>query len=159
MAVDADNVGVPWQFTWLAVFAFLWAFADSFAIGANDVANSFSTAVASKTITHRQAIVLALFAEFTGALVLGSSVTDTVRKKVMDVTKFAHDPYVLMLAMSCSTVGSAVWVLAATYAEMPVSSTHATIGALMGVGFSAFGSSGVVWEFSKGGVLSIVASW
>jgi len=48
------------------------------ATGANDVANSFSTAVAAKTITHRQAIVLAFFAEFTGAMVLGSSVTDTV---------------------------------------------------------------------------------
>jgi phosphate/sulfate permease len=45
------------------------------ATGANDVANSFSTAVAAKTITHRQAIVLAFFAEFTGAMVLGSSVT------------------------------------------------------------------------------------
>ena len=41
------------------------------ATGANDVANSFSTAVAAKTITHRQAIVLAFFAEFTGAMVLG----------------------------------------------------------------------------------------
>jgi phosphate/sulfate permease len=65
--------------------------------GANDVANSFSTAVASKTLTHRQAIILALFAEFTGAMVLGSSVTDTVRKKILDVEKFRHDPYVLML--------------------------------------------------------------
>ena len=127
--------------------------------GANDVANSFSTAVASKTITHKQAIVLALFAEFTGAMVLGSSVTDTVRKKVLDVTKFEHDPYVLMLGMSCSMVGSAVWVLAATSLEMPVSSTHATIGAIMGVGFCAFGNSGIVWELSKGGVLSIVLSW
>lgn len=56
-------------------------------------------------------------------------------------------------------VGSSLWVLAATYLEMPVSSTHATIGAIMGVGFSSFGNAGIVWEFSKGGVLSIVASW
>ena len=116
--------------------------------GANDVANSFSTAVASKTLTHRQAIVvfvvyctlhvfyellfcyceilyivyyilytiyhipyiayyrqaiiLALFAEFAGAMVLGSSVTDTVRKKILDVKKFEHDPYVLMLGQKPS---------------------------------------------------------
>lgn len=38
--------------------------------------------------------------QFTGAMVLGSSVTDTVRKKVLDVDKFEHDPYVLMLGMS-----------------------------------------------------------
>jgi hypothetical protein len=46
---------------------------------------------------YRQAIILALFAEFAGAMVLGSSVTDTVRKKILDVKKFEHDPYVLML--------------------------------------------------------------
>ena len=56
--------------------------------GANDVANSFSTAVASKTLTHRQAVTIALFAEFTGAMVLGSSVTDTVRKKVVHTLGF-----------------------------------------------------------------------
>ncbi len=42
---------------------------------------------------------------------------------------------------------------------MPVSTTHAIIGALMGVGYSAFGNSGIVWELSKGGVSSIVLSW
>ena len=47
------------------------------------MANSFSTAVAAKTITHRQAVTIALFSEFTGAMVLGSAVTDTVRKKVI----------------------------------------------------------------------------
>jgi sodium-dependent phosphate transporter len=58
----AGDVGVPV------------GFADVFAIGANDVANSFSTAVASKTTPHRQAIVLDLSAEFPWALVLGSTV-------------------------------------------------------------------------------------
>lgn len=51
---------------------------------------------------YRQAIILALFAEFTGAMVLGSSVTDTVRKKILDVQKFEHDPYVLMLGQKSS---------------------------------------------------------
>ncbi len=34
----------------------------------------------------------ALFAEFIGAMVLGSSVTETVRKSIMDVSLFVHDP-------------------------------------------------------------------
>lgn len=75
------------------------------------------------------------------------------------MSKFEDDPYVLMLGMACSVVGSATWVLTATYMEMPVSSTHATIGAIMGVGCSAFGSRGIVWELNKGGVLSIALSW
>ena len=154
-----NGVGEPWQFVWLAAFGFVWGFFDSFAIGANDVANSFSTAVAAGTLSHRTAVGLALVAEFAGAMVLGSAVTDTVRKKVLDVDNFEHDPYVLMLGMCCAMVGSATWVLTATFLSMPVSSTHATIGAIMGVGFSAFGNRGIVWEFEKGGVLSILVSW
>ena len=85
--------------------------------------------------------------------------TDTIKKKVMDTSRFAHDPYVLMLAMACTSAGSAAWVLAATRLHMPVSTTHATVGALMGVGIAAFGPSGVLWDYDKGGFLSIMASW
>ena len=104
-------------------------------------ANSFATSVASGTITHRQAIVIALFAEFFGAFVLGSSVTETIKKKVIDTSRFVHDPYVLMLAMGCTSTGSAIWVLVATYFQMPVSTTHATVGAIMGIGIASFGST------------------
>jgi sodium-dependent phosphate transporter len=95
--------------------------------------------VASGTITHRQAIVIALFAELIGALALGSSVTETIKSRVIDIRRFEHDPYTLMLAMACTSMGSAVWVLAATRLRMPVSTTHATVGAIMGVGIAAFG--------------------
>ncbi len=95
--------------------------------------------MASGTITHRQAIVIALFAELIGALALGSSVTETIKSRVIDIRRFEHDPYTLMLAMACTSMGSAVWVLAATRLRMPVSTTHATVGAIMGVGIAAFG--------------------
>lgn len=39
---------------WISVFAFLFAFLLAFAVGANDVANSFGTAVGSKVLTMRQ---------------------------------------------------------------------------------------------------------
>jgi len=152
---DSPELGTPWLYPGLAFFCFFFAFVDAYGIGANDVANSFSTAVASGTITHSTAIKIALFAEFLGALILGSSVTDTVKKKVMDVTLFEHDPYVLMLGMGCTSFGSGLWVLLATKFQMPVSSTHATIGGIAGVAIAAFGLRGVVWN----GIGMIVASW
>ncbi len=48
-------------YTYIFVLGLIFAFMDAYAIGANDVANSFSTAVASKTITMRTAVIIALF--------------------------------------------------------------------------------------------------
>jgi hypothetical protein len=45
------------------------------------VANAFANAVASKTITYGQAVMIACVAELFGCLALGNNVTDTIRKK------------------------------------------------------------------------------
>ena len=42
------------QTAWIAALAFVFAFLLAFAVGANDVANSFGTAVGSKVLTMRQ---------------------------------------------------------------------------------------------------------
>ena len=42
---DSPEVGVPWLYQGLMVWAFFWAFLDAFTIGANDVANAFANAV------------------------------------------------------------------------------------------------------------------
>ena len=125
------------------------------------VANAFANAVASKSITYSQAVMIAVVAESFGAMALGNNVTDTIRSKVVNVKLFENDPYMLMLAMSTTSIGSAVWVLSATALQMPVSTTHATVGAVMGVGITAFGPDGVNWGFdgSFAGFGGIVASW
>ena len=53
-------------------------------IGANDVANSMAAAVGSKSISVRWAIIAAGICEFSGAVLVGSHVTDTVRKGIVD---------------------------------------------------------------------------
>jgi len=157
----SPDYGIPYLYQGLCVWAFVWAGLDAFGIGANDVANAFANAVASKSITYSQAVLIAIVAESFGAMALGNNVTDTIRKKVVNVKLFENDPYMLMLAMSCTSIGSAVWVLSATMLQMPVSTTHATIGAVMGVGIAAFGPDGVNWGFdgSFEGFGGIVASW
>eukprot|EP00285_Hemiselmis_virescens_P005590 CAMPEP_0173377650 /NCGR_PEP_ID=MMETSP1356-20130122/909_1 /TAXON_ID=77927 ORGANISM="Hemiselmis virescens, Strain PCC157" /NCGR_SAMPLE_ID=MMETSP1356 /ASSEMBLY_ACC=CAM_ASM_000847 /LENGTH=672 /DNA_ID=CAMNT_0014330469 /DNA_START=27 /DNA_END=2045 /DNA_ORIENTATION=- len=159
--VKSADYGIPYQYKGLAVWAFLWAGLDAFGIGANDVANSFANAVAAKTVTYSQAVMIACVAEFVGCMALGKNVTDTIRKKIVNVDLFLNDPYMIMLGMSCTSIGSAVWVVGATFLGMPVSTTHATVGAVMGIGIAAFGQNGVIWGFdgSFAGFGGIVASW
>ena len=53
-------------------------------IGANDVANAMGTIVGSGALTLRRAVLLAAVFEFAGAYLVGSNVSETVRKKMFD---------------------------------------------------------------------------
>ncbi|KAK9701860.1 hypothetical protein K7432_011531 [Basidiobolus ranarum] len=130
---------------------------DAYGIGANDVANSFSTSVASKSLTLAQACCIAIFTEFFGALLLGSGTSETIRGKIISLENFAGQPELLMLAMVCAVVGSSLWVIFATRNGWPVSTTHSIVGAIIGVGISAFGVDSVDWSYN--GVAKIVTSW
>ena len=157
--VESPEVGVPWLYTGLIVWAFFWAFLDAYTIGANDVANAFANAVGAGTLNHRQACAIAAVCELLGVIALGSNVTDTIRKKMVAVDLFYNDPYVLALGMSMVNVGSGLWVLAATLLSMPVSTTHSVVGATLGIGIAAFGVGGVNWDFNDKGFTQVIASW
>ena len=158
--VDSPEVGVPYLYKGLITWAFFWSFLDAFTIGANDVANSMASPVAAGTITHRHAVLIAAIFELAGVVGLGKGVTDTIRKKMVNIDYFVHDPYVLATGMSMVNVGSGLWVLAATLLSMPVSTTHSVVGATLGVGITAFGWGGVYWtKGTMGGFVGVVASW
>ncbi|MFQ5716362.1 MAG: inorganic phosphate transporter, partial [Nitrospinales bacterium] len=79
-------------------------------IGANDVANAMGTSVGSKTFTYKQAILVAAFAEFFGAFLVGGHVSDTIRKGMMDPLLFSDAPLHLVYGMISALVAAAIWL-------------------------------------------------
>ncbi len=136
---------------WLAAGLALYM---AWAIGANDVANAMGTSVGSGALTLRGAIVVAAVLEFGGAFLVGGHVTDTVRKSILD-TSAIEDPNLLIYGMLAALASAGTWLLVATRAGWPVSTTHSIVGAIVGFGAIGIGPEAVAW----GKVAQIVASW
>lgn len=130
---------------------------SAFGNGANDVANSYATSVAARTLTMPQVGLLSMATEFVGAVALGSRVTSTIKNGIIDINRFKDNPGALMLAMACAETANAIWLMTATRLGMPVSTTQSIVGALIGVGFAS--QAHISWGWKKGSVSQIAASW
>lgn len=117
MSVPPETAEYDWILA-ITTIAFVFASASN---GANDVANSYATSVAAKTLTMVQAGILATITEFVGAVALGARVTSTIKNGIITIDRFEGRPAVLMLAMGCAEVGNAFWLTTATTLGMPVS--------------------------------------
>lgn len=143
--------------TVLLILACLFGFFMAWGVGANDVANAMGTSVGSGALTVKQAILIAILLEFTGAYLAGGSVTDTIRKGIIDPSMplLVENPNLLVYGMLASLLAAGTWLLVATHYGWPVSTTHSIVGAI--VGFAAVGISADAVSWGK--VATIVASW
>ena len=143
--------------TVLLILACLFGFFMAWGVGANDVANAMGTSVGSGALTVKQAIFIAILLEFTGAYLAGGSVTETIRKGIIDPSMplLVENPNLLVYGMLASLLAAGTWLLVATQYGWPVSTTHSIVGAI--VGFAAVGISADAVSWGK--VATIVASW
>jgi PiT family inorganic phosphate transporter len=114
-------------------------------IGANDVANSMATSVASEALTIKQAVMIAAVFDVLGAVLVGAYVANTIRKGLVDPAHFVDFPNIFMIGMLAAVAGSALWVNIATLLHLPVSTTHAIIGGVLGFGLVSVGASAINW--------------
>jgi PiT family inorganic phosphate transporter len=124
-------------------------------IGANDLANAMGTSVGSGAITLKQAVVISMIANTLGAVLAGGFVTNTISKGMIDPALLAGEPNKLMFGMFAALISSGICVHLATFYGLPVSTTHAIVGAVVGFGIISVGAGAVTW--SK--IVSIVISW
>ena len=129
------------------------AFYMAWCIGANDVANSMATAVGAKAITHKQAVLIAGVLVFVGAIIVGPHVSETIKSGIININTINSS--LIILGFISALLSAAFWITLSTWKEMPISTTHSIIGALMGFGIVAGGIGSVNWVK----VGSVALSW
>jgi len=134
----------------LVILGLMAAFYMAWNLGANDAANPTDTAVGSGAVSLKKAILLFSVFAVLGAVLQGYRVIKTIGKGVVKDL----DP---AMALSAS-LAAGLWVTLATRKGLPVSTTHSTVGAVLGVGF-ARGLMGGEAKIDWNVVLKVVASW
>lgn len=124
-------------------------------IGANDVSNAMGTSVGSGALSLKKAIVVAAILEFSGAFFLGSNVSETMQKGLVDPSHFLANPSVFVIGMLSALLATSIWLQLASYFGWPVSTTHAIVGAIVGFGLIAGGTHAIKWAE----VGSIAITW
>jgi len=115
-------------------------------LGANDVANAMGTSVGSKAITLKQAIIMAGVLEFLGAVLFGQEVTSTLGTKIANPALFATTPQTLVMGMMSVLLSAGIWLQVATSRGLPVSSSHAIVGAIAGFIWVSLGIGAIDWS-------------
>lgn len=123
-------------------------------IGSNDLANSMASAVGAKAISLRTAVIFGGILAFIGAVFVGSNVTDTIRKGIVDPEQIENELFIMYGAIA-ALLGASFWITIATWKELPISTTHSIVGGMIGFGLVVGGVGLVNW--TKVG--SVVASW
>ena len=122
------------------------AFFVGWNIGANDTANCIGPTVGSGIIGYRQAVLLTASFALLGAVLEGKRVINTVGTGIIGEKV---DPAIILVAL----VAGGLFVLFATIWSMPVSTSQAVIGAIVGIGWAKH------LKVQYGQLTQIVGAW
>lgn len=125
------------------------AFYVAWGIGSNDetMAPLAGSGFASVNVTALLGGIMAFF----GAVLFGERVEETIGKKLLIGTPTYVD--VLIIVFSIAT-----WLTIASYRGWPISTTHSSVGASIGLGLIKWGTSGIAWNNLSGVVIAWIAS-
>lgn len=112
-----------------------------FVNGSTDAANSIADAVGTRSISFRNAVILAVVANFVGLVgitMVSSAVADTVSHMV----DFGGNNHAALVSLAASMVAIVVWSGAAWVFGIPTSESHALIAGLSGAAIAVSGGPG-----------------
>ncbi|OXS75181.1 inorganic phosphate transporter [Domibacillus enclensis] len=118
----------------ITILIVIFALAFDFINGFHDTANAIATAVSTKALTPRRAIILAAFMNFLGAMTF-TGVAKTITKDIVDPFMLENGLVVILAALTAAIF----WNLLTWYYGIPSSSSHALIGSIAGAAIAAAG--------------------
>jgi inorganic phosphate transporter, PiT family len=122
------------------------ALAFGFTNGYHDSAQVVAASISTRALSPRMAVVIAAVLNFAGALI-SLEVAATIAENIVEVGEIT--PTVIFAGLAAAialTVGAA-------YLDLPSSSSHALIGAVVGAAFAAGGAGAVIGAGVLGDVL------
>ncbi len=123
--------------------ALILVLALAYANGTNDVSKAVATLVGSGVTNYRRAILWGTIWTMVGA---GASALVAGAMVHTFSSGFIHPGFVIPPAVTLAVLtGAMTWVSIASRTGLPVSTTHALIGAIVGACLMAFGQEGLVW--------------
>ena len=125
--------------TIIIILGIVIALAFNFSNGRNDASNTIATVIATRALAPRTAILIASVCCLAGPFIYSTAVAKTIGKGIVDPGIFT--PVLLFIGL----IGSVLWVNSCSHYGIPVSSSHALVGGLMGAGLAAGGISAVFW--------------
>ena len=112
------------------------------ALGANDAANVFGTAVGTRIISFRNAAVLCALAVLAGAVLQGEGGIKTLSGLTQQTTT----------TLVITSVCAALTVTLMTVLRLPISTSQAIVGAITGIGLATR-------DLSTAGLVKVIVSW
>ena len=110
--------------------------------GFNDAANAIAPAIGARSISPRNAIIIATVANMAGACT-GLAVAHTIGKGIITEEVLLQFQYVPVIAALLSII---IWGTLATYMGLPISLHHGFIAGLAAAGIALAGGEAVVWS-------------
>lgn len=127
----------------ITVFLVLFALTFDFLNGFHDAANSIATVVSTRVLSPKFAVIWAAFFNFIAFLFLGTHVAKTIGKGIINVNLVKDE---IQLIIFATLVGACFWNIFTWYFGLPVSSSHALIGGLIGSSFAKAGVNVLLWK-------------
>lgn len=124
----------------LVILIIVIALIFDFLNGFHDSANSIATVVSTRVLKPLQAVAMAAFANFAAYFFFSTAVAATIGKGIIDPGAISSE---IILA---GLIGACVWNILTWYIGLPISSSHALIGGLIGAVVVREGTAVLIFE-------------
>ncbi len=120
------------------LFGIILALALNFVNGLNDASHSIATVVATRALSPAKAVFSTAFCNLAGPFLFSTAVATTIG------TAIVHENGLTPLSIVVAMGAAIVLVFVATRTGIPISSSHAMVGGLLGAAMAVAGLSAII---------------